>query len=169
MAGRTTYTEADRARVYVALTVNDGNVKRTARETGVPESTVRNFKREFEANPPSAEIVEASTSDYTADLEIIRTELVAALRKEIPVMKGRELAVALGIVDDKLTRARGLATERTETVHRLPSAEELALAGRMLVQGALEAAHQRQQDILESSVREQPTREEPMLALGAGL
>lgn len=164
MAGRTTYTEADKARVFVVLTANDGNIKRTARETGVPESTVRNFKREFEQNPPSAELVEAEieTGDYTVDLEVIRTELALALRREIPHMRGKDLAVALGIVDDKLTRARGLATERTETVHRLPSPEELALAGQMLAQGAIEAARQRQQEIVEANVRQQP-------ALPAGL
>lgn len=159
MAGRTTYTEADKARIYVVLTANDGNVKRTARELGFPESTVRNFKREFETNPPSPQAVEArdiAAGDYTGDLEQIRQELATALRKQIPEMKGKDLAVALGIVDDKLTRARGLATERTETVHRLPSAEELALAGQMLAQGAIEAARQRQQEIMEANVREQP-------------
>lgn len=159
MAGRTTYTEADKARIYVVLTANDGNVKRTARELGFPESTVRNFKREFETNPPSPQAVEArdiAAGDYTGDLEQIRQELATALRKQIPEMKGKDLAVALGIVDDKLTRARGLATERTETVHRLPSAEELALAGQILAQGAIEAARQRQQEIMEANVREQP-------------
>lgn len=156
MANRTAYTEADKARVYVVLTANDGNVKRTARETGIPESTVRNFKKEFETNPPSAEAVEVSTGDYTDDLEKIRVELVAALRLKIPSMNGKDLAVALGIVDDKLTRARGLATERTEHVHALPSAEELALAGAMLASGAIEAARQRQHDIIEANVREQP-------------
>lgn len=158
MAGRTTYTEADEARVYVVLTANDGNVKRTSRETGVPESTVRNFKRKFETNPPSPEAVETEveTGDYTVDLQVIRTELAQALRREIPHMRGRDLAVALGIVDDKLTRARGLATERTETVHKLPSPEELALAGAMLAQGAIEAARQRQHEIVEANVREQP-------------
>lgn len=158
MAGRTTYSEVDEARIYVVLTANDGNVKRTSRETGVPESTVRNFKRKFETNPPSVEAVETEieAGDYTGDLEVIRTELAIALRREIPHMRGKDLAVALGIVDDKLTRARGLATERTETVHKLPSAEELALAGQMLAQGAIEAARQRQHEIVEAKVREQP-------------
>lgn len=158
MAGRTTYSEADKARVYVVLTANNGNIKRTARETGIPESTVRNFKREFETNPPSPEAVETeiTSGDYLGDLETIRGELVVALRKEIPAMKGKDLAIAYGIVDDKLTRARGLATERTEHVHTLPSPEELALAGQMLAQGAIDAARQRQQEMLEANVREQP-------------
>ena len=41
MAGRAKYTEEDRAKVFVLLRTNDGNVKRTSREAGVPENTVR--------------------------------------------------------------------------------------------------------------------------------
>lgn len=42
----------DRSTVYTTLLANEGNVKRTARDTGVNESTVRRWKREFETNPP---------------------------------------------------------------------------------------------------------------------
>lgn len=159
MAGRAAYSEQDRTRVYVVLTANGGNVKATARETGMAESTVRNWKREFEKNPPNKELVEAEVSapeGYVSELERVRNEALAALRNKIPSMSGQQLAVAFGILEDKLTRARGLATERTEHVHKLPSAEELALAGQMLAQGAIDAARQRQQEIVESAVREQP-------------
>lgn len=164
MAGRASYSEQDKARVFLALTANDGNVKRTARETGVPETTVRNFKREFEENPPSQEIVqqEFETGDYVAELETLRKELAVALRKKIPDMTGHQLAVSYGIVDDKLTRARGLATSRTEHVHALPSAEELALAGQMLATGAIEAARRRQEELAQAEVR----REQPALPSG---
>lgn len=164
MANRASYSEQDKARVFLALTVNDGNVKRTSRETGVPESTVRNFKKEFEENPPSTELVkaEAETGDYVTELETLRKELAVALRKKIPDMTGNQLAVSYGIIDDKLTRARGLATERTEHVHTLPSAEELALAGQMLASGAIEAARQRQEELAQAEVR----REQPALPAG---
>ena len=164
MAGRASYSEQDKARVFLALTANDGNVKRTARETGVPETTVRNFKREFEDNPPSQEIVqqEFETGDYIAELETLRKELAVALRKKIPDMAGNQLAVSYGIIDDKLTRARGLATSRTEHVHTLPTAEELALAGQMLATGAIEAARKRQEELAQAEVR----REQPALPSG---
>lgn len=164
MAGRTAYTEADKARVYVVLTANKGNIKRTSRDTGFPESTVRNWKREFEKNPPSQEAVdnEVATGDYVSDIERTRNLALATLERKIPTMNGSQLGVVFGILDDKLTRARGLATERTEHVHKLPSVEELALAGEMLARGALNAARQRQQEIMDSEVRQQP-------ALPAGL
>lgn len=158
MAGRATYTEQDKVRVYVALTANGGNIKRTARECGVPETTVRNFKKEFETNPPKQEMVEAeaTSGDYVTELQLARDEALASLRKKIPTMQGSQLGVVYGILEDKLTRARGLATERTEHVHKLPSADEIAEAGKLLAQGALEAAKQRQQEILNAEIREQP-------------
>lgn len=164
MAGRASYDEQAKARVYLALAANSGNVKRTARETGVPETTVRNFKKEFEKNPPSTEVVktEFETGDYVGELETLRKELAVALRKKIPDMTGNQLAVSYGIIDDKLTRARGLATERTEHVHSLPSAEELALAGQMLATGAIEAARRRQEELAVAEVR----REQPALPAG---
>jgi len=164
VAGRTTYSEQAKARIYVVLTANGGNIKRTARETGVPESTVRNFKREFETNPPDTEAVEVevSSGDYVSELEAARNDALTTLRNKIPTMNGSQLGVVFGILEDKLTRARGLATERTEHVHKLPSADELALAGQMLAQGAIEAAKQRQQELIEADVHEQP-------ALPAGL
>jgi transposase-like protein len=164
MAGRTSYDEKAKARLYLVLAANDGNVKRTARETGIPESTVRNFKREFEKNPPETEVVEAEleSGDYVTQLETLRNELAVALRQKIPDMTGNQLAVSYGIIDDKLTRARGLATERTEHVHSLPSAEELALAGQMLATGAIEAARRRHDELAEAEVR----REQPALPAG---
>ena len=43
MAGRATYTEADKAKVFVVLTTNEGNIKRTSRETGVPAAVIHNY------------------------------------------------------------------------------------------------------------------------------
>jgi len=164
VAGRTAYTEQDKARVYVVLTANKGNIKRTVRDTGIPESTVRNWKREFEKNPPSQEAIdnEVTSGDYVSDLERVRNKALATLETKIPTMNGSQLGVVFGILEDKLTRARGLATDRTEHVHKLPSVEELALAGQMLARGAIEAARQRQAEIVEAEVRQQP-------ALPAGL
>lgn len=156
MSGRSSYSESDKARVFVALTANDGNVKRTARETGVPENTVRRWKKEFETAPPSAEAVEIEAAEHTDVLEHARNEALLELRKKIPTMSGKDLGIVYGILSDKLRLIQGLATERTETVHALPSAEEIALAGKLLAQGALEAAKERQSELQAADLREQP-------------
>jgi transposase-like protein len=129
MAGVRKYTESDRAAVYVSLQVNDGNVKRTARETGYPESTVRLWKKDFSTKgPPSADAVATVSADFVADGERIRNK--ALLRAEEMVddrstnLKLAELTALSGMLTDKLNTARGLDVRRVEHQHRLPDAEE---------------------------------------------
>jgi hypothetical protein len=45
------YSKGERACVFLSLAANRGNVKRTARETGVPESTVRLWRNERGLEP----------------------------------------------------------------------------------------------------------------------
>lgn len=159
MAGKPRYDEADKARVYVALAANDGNIKRTARETGVPETTVRRFKQEFEKEgPPPQEIVDVAVGDFAESIERVEWKALAALERKIDKddVNARDLITAFGVLNDKRTRALGLATERTEHVHRLPSAEEVAGLLQGLSHAALEATRQRQSDIVSAELREQP-------------
>ena len=129
MAGRSKYAEADRAAVFVVLGVNEGNVKRTARETGYPESTVRMWKKEFaEKGPPSSDAVEEVSSNFIADGERIRNK--ALMRAEAMIddkgsnLKLAELTALSGMLTDKLNVALGLATKRVEHQHHLPTADE---------------------------------------------
>src|SRR5512132_4142318 len=72
VASRATYTDEQKAQVYVALTANDGNVKRTSRETGVPEGTVRTWKNLWKSEPPAADKVEEAASDFIGEAETVR-------------------------------------------------------------------------------------------------
>lgn len=56
----------ERAAVHAALVRTGNNVKRTARETGVPASTVRRWKEEFEANPSQLPREAARAANWTA-------------------------------------------------------------------------------------------------------
>lgn len=166
MAGRTQFSDEDKARLYTALAANDWNVKRTARETGFSISTVRRYRDKFQSEPPSTELVEAAVGDFVADAERIRN--LALVQLEAAIVNGeikpRELVTAIGVLDDKITRARGLPTSRTETVSSFPSREELGeLMGGFIV-GAIEAAKQRHEEIVDAEIVEEA---EP-LALPAG-
>jgi transposase-like protein len=129
MAGASKYTEADKAAVYVLLQVHAGNVKRTARESGYPESTVRQWKKDFsEKGPPSADVVAEVSQDFIADAQRIRNK--ALLRAEEMVddrsksMRLAELTALSGMLTDKLNTAQGLDVRRVEHQHHLPDAEE---------------------------------------------
>lgn len=155
MAGTSKYTEGDKARVFVTLTANEGNIKRTARDTGIPEQTIRNWKNEWAENPPEltdAQINEAM--EFVSRAETIRDSALEALARKIQKdeLKGSELITAIGVLDDKITRAKGLATGRVEHTHTLPSAEEVRDLLKGAMQGAIEAAQQRQDEILQTDL-----------------
>ncbi len=157
MAGRAKYTDADKARVYVALQANEGNVKRTAREIGLPENTVRRWRDDWARNgaPPTEEVAQA-LGDFIGEAVLVRDFAITTLKKKIPDAKPSELITIIGVLDDKITRARGLATNRTEHVHTLPAAEEIRELMAGFVRGALQAAELRQGEIVDAEIVEQP-------------
>lgn len=128
---RRAYDDGDRARVHTLLVTNEGNVDRTARETGIPPATVRLWKKKWEKDGPPTEVMERAVqeaTDFVNQAMGTRFEAIVLLRAKLPEASARDLATIVGILDDKITRARGLATGRVEHVHNtpaLPPPEEL--------------------------------------------
>lgn len=144
---RRVYTEHDRAHVFAVLTANEGNVKRTARETGFPVQTVRDWKTTWEKNggPPEQilEVLPEVAGDFIDDATRIRNKALTLLEAKIDrgEVTAKDLLVAVGVLTDKVRLIQGQATSRTETVHALPSPEEF---GQVLV-GYLEQAVEMQE------------------------
>lgn len=130
---RATYSDDDKARTYVVLTTNDGNVKRTARDTGFPENTIRRWKQVWEEEgPPATEAVEQAVGAFLDEAVELRGMALQALRAKVELLlkdpdkvKVAELTTLMGVLDDKITRASGLATGRVEHVHALPPGDQL--------------------------------------------
>ena len=122
MAGKSKYSDDDRRRVYLQLQVNDFNVKRTARDLDMPIATVREWKVKWETEgvPPAvidAPAMEEAVDTFVADAARVRDKALARLEVVIDESdKPRDLATVIGILDDKITRAKGLPTSRTETL-----------------------------------------------------
>jgi hypothetical protein len=58
----------------------------------------------------------------------------------------------VGIMDDKIRLASGLATKRTETVHTLPSREDMKELMGGFVDGLVSAAESRATEIVDAEV-----------------
>jgi transposase-like protein len=158
VAGKPQYAEVDRARVYTTLLANEGNVKRTARETGVPESTVRNWKTEFEANPPSTEALAVAVGEFVTDAKRVRHKAVLEIERQIDAkeMKGAALVTVVGVLDDKITRVEGPVTKhRVDHHHHLPTADEARELLGGLLTGAIESGRVRQAELVEQGLQEQ--------------
>jgi transposase-like protein len=159
MAGRQQYTDQAKAAAFAALEVNDGNVKRTARELGLPISTLRRWRDEWDANKnlPAAEDLIVATGDFIEDAERVRN--LALKKLEAKILNGEgtvaQVATVLGILDDKIARAKGLADRVTEHKITLPSRDEIVAALEGLQAGAIAAANERDEVIVEAELVEQ--------------
>lgn len=156
MAGKSKYTDADRARCYVALQANGGNVKATARELELPVTTVRRWRGEFEAEgPPPLDVVDEAVEDYLGELEQVRNKALKLLDQKLPEASARDTATIFGILDDKVSRAKGISDRPVdEKVSLDPGTLRDVLSG--VVTAAIEAAGRRQEEIIDAEIVEAP-------------
>lgn len=159
MAGRPTYDDKFKATAFALLETNDGNVKRTARDLGIPISTLRRWKDQWETGKalPAAEDIIQATGDFLQDAERVRDLSLTVLETKLRQGQGTvaQVATVLGVLDDKISRAKGLADRVTEHKITLPSRDEIVAALGSLQQGAIEAARQREAEIVDAEVVEQ--------------
>lgn len=158
MAGRSKYTEDDRARCFVVLTANQGNIKRTARDTGFPENTVRRWARLWDdgVDTPDATKVAVLAEDALSNIERVRDLALVEIEKMLRAGNNKlgELNAVFGTLTDKANAIQGIANSRVEHVHSLPSADEMRALLQGAVQGAIEAAASRQDEIVDAEVVE---------------
>jgi hypothetical protein len=172
---RRVYTEKDQARVAVLLQGNEGNIKRTARETGVAISTVRGWKQrwELEGYP---EAVEAAIPEVRQDYLLSLKEIVAlaadrlkdVLQAPGSKISAKDLAWIVSITGDKIRIIEGQPTSRHETVHALPPVEEYREKMRGFLAEIVEAADIRQAEVIDVGLAEEVEEAEfqPITPLG---
>lgn len=164
MARPSTYSAEDKARVQVALQANDGNVKRTARQTQVPEQTVRNWKQEWERKGTSVEIsaaLPAIQDDFIQEAIDLRAKAAALLGMKLDAGEAKvgELNAVIGTLTEKILLLSGAATSRTESINTGPSPEEFGRALAGFLDAAVTAQEQRNAEIIEAEYEEQPEPE----------
>lgn len=156
MAGRSHYSEAEKANVYVVLKANNDNVKRTARETGTPENTVRRWRDEWKKNgPPGEEAVTAAADSFLKDAERVRNAALVQMEAKLPEAKVGELNAVVGTLTDKINLIRGAATSRQEHTMALPSADQVKQMLGPAIRAAIEMAEIRQDEIIDAEVVEE--------------
>lgn len=155
MAKRT-YTDQDRANVYVALRVNNDNIARSSRDTSVPEATIRDWKNAWErdggAPQEILELAAGAATDFVIDATRVRDKALLELERLIDnrEVKPAQLIAAVGMSEDKIRLAKGLATSRSETVQRLPDPEELRAKLHEYIVETLVKTDERDADIRDS-------------------
>lgn len=129
--GRSNYNDEDKAKVYVALVGNDGNLRRTARETGISVPTLSKWKKDWDENglPESiAGKVPKEVDAFVSKAEEVIELGLARAKQLIPELGPTQFAAIgtmIGILSDKVARAKGLPTSKTEVTHNLPDPTKL--------------------------------------------
>lgn len=159
---RATYTAEDKARAYVILQTNEGNLKRTARDTGIPEPTIRRWRNEWASQgAPPLDMIEEAATDMVTEAEKVRDLSLQRIRERLESDNVKDqgtlpqLATVFGIVTDKIDRARGIADKRVEHVHALPSPEDIRGALVALVQGVQQGHAVREEEIEDAEIIEE--------------
>lgn len=154
MAGRRTYTPRDKAIVYAELAVNEGNIKRTARNTGYDVSFVRRCKTEWERNGvPDAVMEEVApiVSDFMADAIRIRGKLLIKLEELLDDGHNAtipQVTTAIGILSDKIRAYEAIQeVKRVEHTFQLPPPDELRDLFAGVLEGVVGAAQKRAAEI----------------------
>ncbi len=145
------YTDEDKARAYVVWKASKENISATARETGYPAQTIRDWRNIWEREgPPDPELVDTAVSVFVDDVERVRNKALSLLDARMHQIKNpKDLATVFGILDDKVRLARGLATSRSESVQSLPNPQQLGELMVGMVQGMLKAKEERDADIID--------------------
>lgn len=129
---RRVYTENDQAFIAVTLQVNDGNIRKTARDTGVPVSTVRDFRDKWESEgypDPVDDALPIARATFIEEAKEVRYLMVQRLREKVDRNEAttRDLITGIQVLTDKINVMEGMATSRTEIAQiALPDTAELA-------------------------------------------
>ena len=149
--GKRFYSDEDKSRAYVALTVHEGNISRAARETGIAASTIRDWRDTWDREGVPEEIaVQAAeeADDWIRQATQVRNEALMRARELIPgSTKIAELTTLAGVLDDKIYRAN---TVRRPDADDGPKSIDAAAAGELLagfVREAMRSAHERQESV----------------------
>jgi transposase-like protein len=152
---RREYTERDKATVFAFLEGNGGNIKRTARESNIPVSTVRDWKREWEAKgitEAMREVLPAVIEDIADAFESVRNEALLLLQARVKSgdITSSQLVATIGMLTDKLQMIRGNPTKVTEHRVSLPEPNELAALMAGIFQKAVSDVTKRDEEIIEA-------------------
>lgn len=157
---RRIYNDQDKANVHVALTVNNGNIRRTGRDTGIPEATIRSWRDTWDRDglPAEVETLSEETSyDTVSEMETVRDLALSDLKKQILTgeVKPAQLIATVGMLEDKIRLGKGLATSRSESTHlQLEAPEVVRQQLTEYVLDVLKKSDERDQDIIDAEAVE---------------
>ena len=170
-----TYSDQEKGYALAQLEINGGNVKGTARATGIPWETLRTWKSAQERlrhdtsgtevstviTPTVLEYKEKGLEGFLGSAEVVRDQAIDKLKILIPQAGVNQIGALTTLVKelaDRIDRAKGIS-ERHVTVehqHKVGPSEEWVEAMANYAAKTREDAIERAQEIIDVDVVEQP-------------
>ena len=151
---RVEWDDEAKAAAYVIWISNGKAIRQTARETGIPHNTISYWAKGWEKNGPPDNLNEKIANnvyEFLQHASSVREKAMLKLEELIPQAEVKQLsaiATVVGIMDDKIRLTSGLATKRTETVHTLPSKEDMKELMSGFSEGLVAAAEDRASEVV---------------------
>ncbi len=112
-AKRRHYSEEDKATALAVLAANNGDLRKTARDLGIPKSTLERWI--YIQNTVVSAIADTKKKELSTELEELAYKIVGVMPDKLASANLQQLATSLGITIDKMQLLQGRPTERSET------------------------------------------------------
>jgi transposase-like protein len=114
------YSDREKATALAVLDANNGDALATARQTGIPRSTIRHWVS-GNVSADVAGLRQEKKAELSARLDELAHALVGDLLQESKRSQAsyKDLATAMGIAIDKARLLRGQSTQNTTNCHQL--------------------------------------------------
>jgi len=146
---RQRYSDRDKAAALAALDLNEGNVWRTAKELGIPRSTLQSWANERGINADVPELRQQKKGDLAEKFEQIANAYADRLLEPEVIKEASPNAaiVVAGTATDKMRVLRGLPTEIVQILPDVLAAiETLGIKPSDVFNGIIERAAKQRQD-----------------------
>jgi transposase-like protein len=156
---RKVYTDEQKAAAYVALQVNNNHVRRASKDSGVPESTIRDWNKVWAVDGPEPgllDVAERIVGDFIDEAVEVRDLALQSLKRSIQTgeLRDDKLITVVGVLEDKIRLGKGLATSRTETIQKPLDPEEVRDLLLEAAKETLQATKERKREMLQAGVEE---------------
>lgn len=163
ISGARSFTEKDKANALVVLAANDGNIKRTARDTTVAPATLRRWRDQqamalVSSSAPAASpaAVSAAVTGFVDNAERVRD--LALARMEVLIVEGAvtapQLNAIVGTLTDKVNGAKGIPGQHVQHTLALPKPEDLRDLLTGFGEALFQSAQRRHDEIVDAEVVE---------------
>ena len=108
---KASYSDTEKAKALIALDLNGGNIKRTARELGIPLMTLHSWSKGNSITPDITSIRYGKTQELADKFEELANIYINQAILTVDSSKGTNAITGAGIAIDKMRLLRGESTQ----------------------------------------------------------